>query len=133
MNELWCEFDKVFGDFLSGSSMVTGVSPLPYDYVLDKEGNLHIDFAMAGYEKEAISVDCEEGGLRLVANAKEGVPYEGGKSYHTGIKKAKISLLITMPDKYDKCRAKVAYNNGLLKITVPLKEENKQKVKIVIE
>lgn len=89
----------------------------PYNVVLDKDsGAVELEFALAGYAKEDISVTLA-GNSFLLAGKKA----EDKKEYvWKGIKTCSFERKYILPaGKFDVPEAKATFNDGMLRISIP--------------
>lgn len=111
--------DSIFDNFLDEESAFD----MKCD-VYEKDGAYHIEADIPGMDKKDIHVECEDGYLTITAT-KEDSTKDETKNY---IKKERF---------YGKCQrrfyvgdvdadsVKAAFNDGILKITIPKQEEKK--------
>lgn len=142
------DFDKCFplidlassfnvSDVFSDSFLRETKSPLPYNYYIDKDSNQHIlQYAVAGYSKDEISIEIEDNNILVILIGKE----KSNKTekpdklqyYHRGISKKSIICKWKISDpKLDLSNIKAECIDGLLTITIPLitpKEPKKIKI-----
>jgi len=86
------------------------------DLYRDDEGNSVIECALAGFDKDQLTIEVKEG--RITINADQG----GDDSDETTRRIAQRSFTRSFVDhsnKLDLERAKASFENGLLRITVP--------------
>ena len=104
----------------------TVCSELPYNMVTDKN-TLFVTFALAGVDKN--DVDIELLGRQVTITVK---PVKTSKEkqvfLHKGLKcpsDKELSMSVSISEKFDCSLMSVEMTNGLLTISVPLKEEQK--------
>lgn len=92
------------------------------DVWLDANYVLHIQLAMAGYPKDNITVDISKSNELYV---KASIPNEDSKRayLYNGIKKKDIDFTLKLDSIYDSEKASVKFDNGLLTVSIPRKEE----------
>lgn len=120
--------DDIFDDFISSKKEMT----MKCD-IYEKEGDYHIEMDIPGFDKKDISVEAKDGYLTIKAEKNDDVN-EGndGKNYirrERTYSKCERSFYLGDLDQ-DKIDAE--FSNGMLKITVPKKEEvdNKKVIEI---
>lgn len=85
------------------------------DLYLDDDGNSVIECALAGFNKDQLTIEVKEG--RITINAEQ-----GGEDSETARRIARRSFTKSFVDhsnKLDLEKAKASFENGLLRITVP--------------
>ena len=85
------------------------------DLYLDDDGNSVIECALAGFNKDQLTIEVKEG--RITINAEQ-----GGEDSETARRIARRSFTKSFVDhsnKLDLEQAKASFENGLLRITVP--------------
>jgi HSP20 family protein len=126
-NELWKvnpPVQKLPKDYCSSSFPAC-------DIYEDEKNNMVLELCVAGYKEEDIEIEFEEDYLYL--SLKELKDKDDSKSYlQKGIKRAKAETCYYVPfDKYDVENTVAGMDNGILTITIPMKEDSKpKKVKI---
>ena len=99
--------------------------------IYEKDGDYHIEMDIPGFDKNEITIDCENGYLTITAN-KEKVEKDETKKYirrerNFGSYKRQFYLGDINEDEI-----KAEFNNGILKVFVPKKEiiDTKKKIEI---
>ena len=122
-------FDDIFDNFLTDKSY----SNMKCD-IYEKGGDYHIEMDIPGFNKEEISVETKDGYLTIKAEKKnEETEEDNDKNYirrERTYGKYERSFYLGDLDE-DKIDAK--FENGMLKITVPKKEEVDTKKVIEIQ
>ena len=117
-------FDKFF---VEGNRDLFSVrSDYPYN-IVQGEKSVRIEYALAGFAKDEITVKVEDNKLLINASAKakeEGDQEEKKETYlHHGIAKRSLYVRFDLGPKVAKTNIKSSYVNGLLVIDIPLKEK----------
>jgi HSP20 family protein len=108
------ELDWLFGAALNGS--VRG--QLPVDIYEDKD-NTYVRAEIPGVTRDSISVEFADGTLSIQGSRKE----KSGE----GEKPVSLSRQVNIFDEVDSDKVAAAYENGVLTVTLPRKEEAKPK------
>jgi HSP20 family protein len=111
------QIDWLFGTALSGFAG-SGNGQFPVDIYEDKE-NTYVRAELPGVSREAIGVEIVDGALSIQASRKE----KTGEGENT----ASFSRLVSIPDEVQADKISAAYENGVLTVTLPRKEEAKPK------
>ena len=112
------QIDWLFGTALSGFAGLGRGGQFPVDLYQDKD-NTYVRAELPGVTPDAISVEMVNGSLSIQASRK--VKSAGGEE------NAWFSRLISLPDDVQAEKVKAAYENGILTVTLPVKEEAKPK------
>ncbi len=100
--------------------------------IYEKDNKYFIEMDIPGFSKEDIDIDLDKGYLTISASHEENVDDEN-KNY---IRKERSSYVTSRKfylGEVDEDNIKAEFNNGILKVIVPKKEEIETKKKIVIE
>jgi len=96
----------------------------PCDIYEDEDRNLIFDFCVAGYQEKDIELEFEEDRMYLYLGEIE--EKKGIKFLQKGIKKSEVEADYYVPfEKYEVTKSKAKITNGILKVTVPMKEDEK--------
>ena len=99
----------------------------PTDILVDKKtGNLAYKMAIAGYDKDQISITTEDNCI-IVEGSGSKYCADDYEIVYRGIKASDFKQRIPISAKYDLSKLTAAFSNGLLVIEVPISEEKKPK------
>jgi HSP20 family protein len=110
-------FDALFGTALSGLAPARG-GQIPVDLYEDKE-NVYVRAELPGVIRDAIIVEIVDGVLTIKASR----PDITGNAE----KAVSLSRRVAVSDDVQADKVAAAYENGLLTVTLPRKEETKPK------
>ena len=116
-SDLFREMDRFFNDldFFNIAERRQNLSGHPKgDIVVNKEGNLVVELALAGYSKDQLVVNVEDNKL-IVSASKSSEDNEKSSLARRAFKKVFTDFAHT----WDINSADVSYKDGLLKIIVP--------------
>ncbi len=125
--------DFVGGDFyLNQNGMYSGNNTMPAVNVLEDEDQFVIELAAPGMEKENFSLEFDNGKLTIKAKVEE---KEESKSF---IKrefnyKSFTRVFTVAKQKVDDSKINANYENGILKVMLPKREEVKPKPKRIVD
>lgn len=126
-NGLEQELDRLF-DAALGSVAAPSATRFPVDLYEDKD-NTYVRAELPGVARDAIQVELVDGQLNLTATRK--TPAAGDQPEQTYT----LTRTVTVPDaavQADKITA--AYENGILTVTLPKREESKpRKVTVAVQ
>jgi HSP20 family protein len=112
------QLDWLFGTALTGFFGQAGGGQFPVDLYEDKD-NLYIRAELPGVNRDAIGVEIVNGSLSIQASRKE----KSGEDETT----VSFSRLVSIPDEVQADKVSATYENGILTVTLPRKEEAKPK------
>jgi HSP20 family protein len=112
------EIDLLFGTALTGFSGAARGGQFPVDLYEDKD-NTYVRAELPGVARDAITVEIVDGSLSIQASRKE----KSGEGENT----VTFNRLVSVPDEVQADKVSAAYENGLLTVTLPRKEEAKPK------
>lgn len=121
------DFDEVFNGIENFHNIMPATFP-PTNFYIDDDKNLKFEFALAGYVRDEIelSFDGDKMFLTLTPIRKE--EDEHIKSLSKGIKHSSAKSYYVVPAvKYDQSAATADYENGILTVFIPSREEAKPK------
>ncbi|MBP7142263.1 MAG: Hsp20/alpha crystallin family protein [Opitutaceae bacterium] len=115
----WCgldgEIDRLFSSALGGVTQAFGTA-FPVDLYEDKD-NAYVRADLPGVSRDAIEVDMVDQTLTIKATRKRG---EG-----EGAETTTFSRAVSVPENVQASTVSAAYENGVLTVTLPKKEEAK--------
>ena len=119
-------FDDIWADLNAGTPSDRNVCSMPSFphsnvWVTKDTNTLTMEFALAGYTEENISVTASNNAITVVAepSAKEDV-----LSIHNGIARRSVNFTLSVDKAFDARKAKTSYVNGLLTIEMQKAEES---------
>ena len=117
--------DDIFNDFSSNQS-----TNMKCD-IYEKDGNYHIEIDIPGFDKNEISVECENGYLTITAEKNEENEDENKNYIRRERTYGKYQRSFYLGD-VDEDAIKAEFKHGILKIHVPKLEEKDTKRHIEI-
>ncbi|HMD62280.1 MAG TPA: Hsp20/alpha crystallin family protein [Opitutaceae bacterium] len=112
------QLDWLFGTALTGFSGSARGGQFPVDIFEDKD-NTYVRAELPGVNRDAIGVEIVEGSLSIQASRKE----KAGE----GESSVSFNRLVSIPDEVQADKVTAAYENGILTVTLPKREEVKPK------
>ena len=110
------ELDWVLGTALNGFVAPIVGGQFPVDLYEDKD-NTYVRAELPGVSRDAISVEMVEGSLSIQASRKEKTA--------DGESTVSFNRLVSIPDQVASEKVTAAYENGILTVTLPRREESK--------
>ncbi len=114
----------LFNEFPSAVSKVVREDVLHYPPVniLDKTNSYAIEFNVPGYEKSDFNVKLENNLLTVSADKKENAPGENEKTVRKEFALKSFRRSFTIDEKIETENISARYENGILKLELPKKE-----------
>jgi len=112
------EIDLLFGAALTGLPGAVSGDRIPVDLYEDKD-NTYVRAELPGAARDAISVEFVDGSLSIQASRKE----KAGEGENT----VSLSRQVRIADEIESDKVSAVYENGVLTVTLPRKEEAKPK------
>ncbi len=128
--DLQREIDRIFDEFFRGGvpSKREGFAFVPAVDIYETPDSLVIEVEAPGMSKDEIKITVEDGVLRI-SGEKKMEREEKDKNYYLVERGfGKFERAFRLPDYVEAENIKAKYENGVLVITVPKKEEKKSKV-----
>ncbi len=128
--------DMFKNDWLGGTTNVNSIgTSIPAVNIMETEDSFSVEVAAPGMSKQDFSIELDNDVLTISSeekNEKETNDDEGKytrKEFsYTNFKRA-----FSLPESVDSSQISAAYNNGVLEISLPKKEEAKVQAKRLIE
>lgn len=123
-NNLWSDFfdDNKFIPIVAKSS-----SMMPPVDVYDDKDNVYIDVALSGIDPKDVNIEMENGVLCLSGNVEKKTEIDEKNYYKKEIRRSAFSRKVALPAEVDSEKAQATCKNGVLKISIPKKNESKAK------
>ena len=119
------EIDQLFGSALSGLAGGPSRTPFPVDLYEDKD-NTYVRAELPGVTRDDVNVEMVEGYLTITAARKQ----------KTGENEQSVSFnrSISIPEEVHADKVSAAYQDGVLTVTLPKREEAKpRKVNVEVK
>ncbi len=106
---------------------------MPAVNIKDKENEYLIEIAAPGMKKDDINVDVDEGRLTISSQKEENKTEENDNYKRREYNYSSFSRSFTLPENVKSEDIKAKYEDGILRLTVPKRQEQerpKKKIKI---
>lgn len=117
-NELDSWFDSALSDLSSLNAVGPGLNQFPVDLYEDKD-NTYVRAEIPGLSRDELSVEMSNGFLSI-SGSRKGFQ-EGGKTEES----FSFSRSIEIPEEVNAEKVSAHYENGILTVTLPKREESK--------
>lgn len=121
MSKLFEEFDRNLFDSRSG---------YPYDIVLLEDRTTILKYALAGFTKEDIKVNVTGDSLNIEATTDAKDDESNIRYLHKGIAERTLKVSWKLGPLVDKHSIKSSFEDGMLRIEIPVKEEELVDIKV---
>ncbi|MCX7696128.1 MAG: Hsp20/alpha crystallin family protein [Bacteroidales bacterium] len=126
-------FEEFFRDFPFVGSLSTELRTIPKINIAETEKAFEIEVAAPGYKKEDFKIELNDNTLTISSEKKE-EKTEKGKDYHRReFNYSCFSRSFIVPDHVDADKIHAVYENGVLSVILPKKEEYVSKKNKTIE
>ncbi len=123
--------NRMFADFYGGLDIQRYEVPA---FNMYREGdNLVVEASLPGFDKKNITVELDEDLLTIRGEHKEESKKEEKDYYYKEFSVESFSRTVRLPNKVNPEDLKAQYKDGVLKITIPAKDEEKKVKTIKIE
>jgi HSP20 family protein len=117
--------DETLNHFLRGLESENCFA-IPQANVLESKENFKIELSLAGFSKDQISIQFQDG-LLIVKGASDEKPDEDEKYLTREFGLKSFVRRFTLPKTVDTELISATFSNGVLTVTIPKKEEVKEK------
>ncbi len=127
------EIDRIFEEPFALTPIKTDISmDLSVD-VYEEKGNIIAEMNIAGMKPEDIDITVGDNYLRVTGNREEKKEEKEKNYYYKEIRRGSFQRSVSLPAKVKEDEAKASYEDGVLKITIPKEEKEKERKKVRIE
>ncbi|MDD2715095.1 MAG: Hsp20/alpha crystallin family protein [Candidatus Wallbacteria bacterium] len=123
-------FDQLAREFFNTDLWETGYRYPAVD-IYEKDKIVHIDAEVPGLDKEDIKVELEEGILSISGETKAETEEKDKNYFRTERRYGTFKRTFTLGDGVDETGIQAKFDNGILKVLVPLKEIPKKEAKLI--
>ncbi len=105
-----------------GSLGNTGITAMwgPAVDVYETGGEFHVEFAVPGLKKDDIDIEISDNTLTVSAKTKEEKADDSARYHYKEIHRTEFSRTVDFSKEIDAEQVTAKYDNGILKITVPI-------------
>jgi HSP20 family protein len=133
-NDSW--FNSLFGDMDKAFEIPNAVYPYNVRATTNSEGEptaYIVEVALAGVGKSNIDIKVKDGHLKISVNKEEGEEKSDATYVRKGISKRKGNLSFALSEKTDATNITSSYTDGLLRVTVPVKQPEVYNIDIKVD
>lgn len=92
--------------------------------VFKKNGNLVVKINLPGINPEKLDIDVSMDSIKVSGTSEDEEKVDGKDYFLKEIRKGNFERIIKLPVRIEMDKAEADYTKGILKITVPLRQEN---------
>jgi HSP20 family protein len=133
-NELFPAWSRFFNDFFdkdifdySTKHFSNTNTTLPAVNIKEDDQSFTVEMAVPGMEKSDFKINLENGALCISSEKKKENESKEGQYYRKEFSYQSFSRSFSLPDLVDESKIQAKYDNGILIINIPKKEEAKPK------
>ena len=133
-NDNW--FNSLFGDIDKAFEIPNAVYPYNVKATTNKEGeptSYIVEVALAGIGRDNIDIKVKDGHLKINVTKEEGEEDTTATFVRKGISKRKGTLSFALSEKTDAKSITSVYTDGLLRVTVPVKQPEIYNIDIKVD
>jgi len=125
-------FDEPFFN-IDWNGNKSGMLEVPPVNIVDKDGEFDVELAVPGMKKEDFHVTCENGYLTIKAEREEKKEEKDKNYLRREYNYNSFERSFSLPESVKADQVKAKYENGVLKLTLPKKEEARAKPKVEVK
>ncbi|HTQ27114.1 MAG TPA: Hsp20/alpha crystallin family protein [Puia sp.] len=124
---LYDDFFKPFNDWFDTGNVLSGrVMTIPAVNITEGKDDYKISVAAPGMKKEDFNIDVEGNMLTISCEKEENKEEKDSRQTRREYNYSSFSRSFTLPDEVFQDKIDATYNNGVLNLTLPKKEEAKK-------
>jgi HSP20 family protein len=125
---LFTDFFTPFNDWFDGGNVVSREMTIPAVNITEQKDDYQVSLAAPGLKRDDFNIDLE-GNMLTISCEKEEKKEEKDKRYNRKeYSYSSFERSFTLPDEVNKEKIDAKYEDGVLKIVLPKKEEAKKAV-----
>jgi HSP20 family protein len=128
-NRPYRHLDNVFDDLFNGFPSVAATTGNPAVNIYEHKDSFVLELNVPGRTKEEFSIAIDKGLLTVSAEKKEPATSDDVKAIRREFTNGGFKRSFTVDEKIDVNNVQAKYENGILSIELPKKEEAKPQVK----
>ncbi|MCH4823535.1 Hsp20/alpha crystallin family protein [Gramella lutea] len=130
-------FDDMFRtDWLGGTTNVNSIgTSIPAVNIMETEDSFNVEVAAPGKTKEDFNIELDNDVLTISSEVKKEneTTDKNGRFTRKEFSYSTFKRAFSLPDSVDSAKISASYNNGVLEIALPKKEEAKVQAKRLID
>jgi HSP20 family protein len=127
LKDFGTEIDKFFESPFKGLSKKDSETAMPLLDISEDKNNIYVDADLPGFEQKDVKVKMKRDNLVISAETESKKEDEKKNYYHCERYQGSFYREVSLSQAVDAERISAKYKNGVLKVTLPKKEEEKEK------
>ncbi len=123
LNALQRQIDQVFEDFPAPT-----LSKAPAAELHETEDALHLKLELPGIQAKDVNVEVTENAVKVIAERKEETKTDDNGKTRSEFYYGKFQRVISLPARIENTEVKAQYKDGILNLTLPKTQQEKNKV-----
>src|SRR5215210_575122 len=120
------DFFKPWNEWFDNGGSLTRTTTVPSVNVIENEQNYDVSVAAPGLKKEDFKIDLNGNMLTISSEKEEQKEEKEGKYNRKEYNYSSFSRSFTLPEDVNRDQIQAKYEDGVLKLTLPKKEEVKK-------
>jgi HSP20 family protein len=126
MPSVFDDFFKPWNEWFDNSSFLGRVMNVPAVNIIEQKNDYLVSLAVPGLKKEDFKIDVEGNMLTISSEKQESKEEKDKKFNRKEYSYSSFSRSFTLPEEINKEKIEATYEDGVLKISLPRKEEAKK-------
>ncbi len=122
---------NIFDDFLRNEFLTRETGFIPGVNISEDKKNYFVEISAPGYLKDDIKVEMSNHMLTISAEKKEEQEKQEKSFFRKEFSYGSFTRSFSLPETVKEDKIKAKYDNGILRLTLPKKEETKSKSKAI--
>ena len=130
MNSLQHQLNRLFDDALTSDNWENfgNLSKIPAAELIEKDDALHLKLEVPGMEAKDLDIQVMADQVAIAGERKSETKSESNGSTRSEFRYGKFQRIIPLPVRIQNTNVTAEYKNGILNLTLPKSEEEKNKV-----
>jgi HSP20 family protein len=123
---IWDEFFKPWGDWFSNGGPIAKMNLIPAVNITDNKDEYQLSLAAPGLNKKDFNIDIEGNMLTISCEKEDSKEVKEKRYTRKEYNYSSFTRSFNIPDEVVKDKIEATYTDGLLKLTLPKKEDAKK-------
>ncbi|MBD2773359.1 Hsp20/alpha crystallin family protein [Iningainema tapete] len=127
-NTLQRQINRLFEDNISPTSIESSVARVPAAEIKETENAIHLKIELPGMEAKDLDIQVTENAVAISGERKSENKTEENGVFKSEFHYGKFQRVIPLPTRIQNTNVAAEYKNGILNLTLPKTEQEKNKV-----
>lgn len=127
-NTLQRQINRLFEDNISPTAFENSVARVPAAEIKETENAIHLKLELPGMEAKDLDIQVTENAVAISGERKSENKTEENGVFKTEFQYGKFQRVIPLPTRIQNTNVAAEYKNGILNLTLPKTEQEKNKV-----